>query len=83
MNRLETLSTHLVPEKISGKSPNDVVICSAVRTPLTKAKRGGLRNTPPEFMLSVALKAAYERAKVQPNQIQDIAVGNNLQTGAG
>ena len=47
MNRLETLKTHLVPEKIAGKNPDDVVICSAVRTPLTKAKRGGLKDTAP------------------------------------
>ena len=47
MNRLEGLKTHLVQEKISGKCPNDVVICSAVRTPLTKAKRGGLKDTAP------------------------------------
>ena len=34
-------------------------------------------------MLSVAIKAAYERAKLPPSKIQDIAVGNNLQPGAG
>ena len=34
-------------------------------------------------MLSVALKGAYERAKLEPSKIQDICVGNNLQTGAG
>jgi len=47
MHRLEGLKTHLVQEKISAKNPDDVVICSAVRTPLTKAKRGGLKNTAP------------------------------------
>ena len=34
-------------------------------------------------MLSVALRAAYERAKLDPKKIQDVVVGNNLQTGAG
>lgn len=47
MNRLESLSQQL----IGGKSPNDVVICSAVRTPLTKAKRGGLKDTQPDVLL--------------------------------
>ena len=83
MQRLEALQTHLVPHKIAGKNPDDVVICSAVRTPLTKAKRGGLKDTAPEYMLSVVLRAAYERAKLEPSKIQDIVVGNNLQTGAG
>ncbi len=47
MNRLESLSQQL----ISGKSPNDVVICAAVRTPLTKAKRGGLKDTQADVLL--------------------------------
>lgn len=34
-------------------------------------------------MLSVALRAAYERANLDPKKIQDVVVGNNLQTGAG
>jgi hypothetical protein len=29
------------------------------------------------------LRAACERAKVNPKDVQDIAVGNNLQPGAG
>jgi len=33
--------------------------------------------------LSYALRAACERAKVNPKDVQDIAVGNNLQPGAG
>ena len=56
MDRLAKLNTHLVPEKISGKSPNDVVICAAVRTPLTKAKRGGFKDTPPDVLLSAVFK---------------------------
>ena len=84
MNRLQGLKSHLVQEKISGgKCPNDVVICSAVRTPLTKAKKGGLKDTAPEYMLSIALRAAYERAKLVPSKVQDVTVGNNLQPGAG
>lgn len=34
-------------------------------------------------MLSVALRAACERAKINQKEVQDIAVGNNLQPGAG
>jgi len=34
-------------------------------------------------MLSSVLKAATERAKIDPRLIQDIAIGNNLQPGAG
>lgn len=34
-------------------------------------------------MLSCVLKAAVERAKLDPKLVQDIAVGNNLQPGGG
>ena len=47
MNRLEQLQQRLTHTPIAGKSADDVVICAAVRTPLTKAKRGGLKDTAP------------------------------------
>lgn len=83
MERLDRLQQRLTANKIASKNPNDVVICSAVRTPLTKAKKGGLKDTAPEFLLSVVLRAAAERAKLDPSKVQDIAVGNTLQPGAG
>ena len=57
MNRLNLLSSQIKSHS-SQKSPDDVVICSAVRTPITKAKKGLLKDTPPEVMLSFALKGA-------------------------
>lgn len=83
MQRLQNLELHLAPNSIGAKNPDDVVICSAVRTPLTKAKRGLLKDTAPEYLLSYALRAACERAKLDPKHVQDIAVGNNLQPGGG
>jgi acetyl-CoA acyltransferase 1 len=56
MQRLQNLSTILHKEDVSGKSADDVVICSAVRTPITKGKRGGLKDTAPEYLLSVVLR---------------------------
>jgi acetyl-CoA acyltransferase 1 len=47
MNRLQNLELHLVPKMVGVKNPDDVVICSAVRTPLTKAKKGLLKDTSP------------------------------------
>ena len=84
MNRLEQLSLQLAPQRIAGgKQPDDVVICSAVRTPLCKAKRGGLKDTMPDVMLKTVFEAAHQRAKIAPKHIQDICVGNNLMVGAG
>ena len=82
MNRLTNLSAQLTKTNVTSEA-DDVVICSAVRTPITKAKKGYLKDTSPEVMLSVALKGALDRAKLDPKLLQDIAIGNNLQPGAG
>lgn len=82
MQRLQHLSTHLQKENVTAID-DDVVICSAVRTPITKGKRGGLKDTAPEYLLSVVLREAAVRAKLKVEDVQDIAVGNNLQPGAG
>lgn len=50
---------------------------------MTKAKRGALKNTAPEVMLAAVLKEVVARSKVDPKLVDDIAVGNNLQSGAG
>ena len=83
MDRLANLNLQLTANKIAGKDANDVVICAAVRTPLTKAKRGGLKDTMPDILLKTVFEAAYQRGKIDPKKIQDICVGNNLMVGAG
>ncbi len=47
MNRLQNLEACLKPNYISSKNPDDIVICSAVRTPLCEAKRGSFKDTAP------------------------------------
>jgi hypothetical protein len=54
--RLQQFLSHLKPGSaplaaLSQKNPDDVVVTLAVRTPLTKAKKGGLRDTSLEHML--------------------------------
>jgi hypothetical protein len=39
MDRIVSLQDHLKRNPLT-KCPNDVVICAAVRTPLTRAKKG-------------------------------------------
>ncbi|CEG43435.1 3-ketoacyl-thiolase a [Plasmopara halstedii] len=65
-------------------TPNDdVVTVSALRTPMTKAHRGGFKDTTPDVLLSHVLKAVLKQAKVDPELVGDIVVGNVLQPGAG
>lgn len=85
-SRLQLISNHLSsnvsPTKIGVKSPNDVVIVAAVRTPLTKARKGGLRETCIEDMLSVVFQELLKRSKVDPKLIEDVIIGNCLTSTA-
>ena len=51
MDRLEQLVSQLTPgstkglEALQAKSPDDVVITMAIRSPMCKAKKGGLKDT--------------------------------------
>ena len=65
------------------KSGDDVVIVSMARTPMTKAKKGNLRDTACEVLLSTVLKAVVEESKIDASKIEDVCVGNVLAPGAG
>lgn len=53
---------------------DDVVIVAALRTPLTKAKRGGLKDTDAVDLLATVFKAVLERTRLPPADIGDIVV---------
>jgi len=53
----------------------EVAIVSAVRTPVGKANRGTLKDTRPDDLLGVALRAAVERGGVESSKIDDVIVG--------
>lgn len=54
----------------------DVVITSYVRTPFTRAKRGGLKDTRPDTMAAAVIKEAVARSKgLDPADIEDVAIG--------
>jgi acetyl-CoA acyltransferase len=55
-----------------------VAIVSAVRTPIGKAKRGEFKDTRPDDLLGVALKAAITRSGVNPEEIDDLVVGTAM-----
>lgn len=87
MERLASLANQLSNNSTStcplSKSDNDVVICAALRTPLTKANRGGLKDTSPETLVAHVIQAVINQSKVNPKDIQDICIGNVSQPGAG
>ena len=65
------------------KSPEDVVICAAFRTPLTKAGKGLLKDTAPEILLKHVFEALLKKTKIEPKKIEDVICGNVLQNGSG
>jgi acetyl-CoA acyltransferase 1 len=55
-----------------------------VRTPITRAKKGGLKDACPEDMLSTVLREVLSRSGgLDPALVEDVAVGNVLPPGGG
>jgi acetyl-CoA acyltransferase 1 len=68
---------------IGHASPEDVVICAAYRTPLSRAKKGELKETSPEILLKTVLEGLAEKTNLNKDLVEDMVVGNCLQPGAG
>src|SRR3569833_4196491 len=65
------------------RSPmTDAVIVSTARTPIGKAYRGALNATEGAPLLGHAIGEAVARAKIDPNEIEDVVKGAALQQGA-
>jgi len=59
--RLQGVLGHLKPTGVKAftqKNPDDIVVTCALRTPLTKAGKGGLKDTPFENVLISLMKAS-------------------------
>jgi acetyl-CoA C-acetyltransferase len=59
----------------------DVVIVSAVRTPIATAYKGSLIGVDAYELARVAISAAVERSGVDPAKIEDIGFGESMQGG--
>ncbi|KAL0571168.1 3-ketoacyl-CoA thiolase with broad chain length specificity [Marasmius crinis-equi] len=72
-----------VRSRILQQHDNDVVIVSVARSAITKAKKGGFKDTRPEEILMHVLKHVYASVKLDPKLIEDIIVGNVLPPSGG
>ncbi|POW09514.1 hypothetical protein PSTT_06707 [Puccinia striiformis] len=64
------------------KHDDDAVICAAVRTPITRAKKGGFKDMCLEDLLSAALSGVAEKAQLSDKSlVENVAVGNVLAPG--
>src|SRR3546814_18235450 len=60
----------------------EAVIVSTARTPIGKAYRGAFNNLEGPTMASHAVKAAMERAGLDPAEVDDVIMGAALQQGS-
>ncbi|KAI5306075.1 hypothetical protein KEM56_002301 [Ascosphaera pollenicola] len=65
-----------VVDSICQKKPDDVVITLALRTPLAKGFKGGLKDSELDYILYALLKEVLAKTTVKPEQIDDVVVGN-------
>ncbi|KAJ2285782.1 3-ketoacyl-CoA thiolase with broad chain length specificity, partial [Coemansia sp. RSA 2706] len=86
--RLGQVASHLGGSKaprtqVGVKSPDDVVIVKALRTPITRARKGGFKDTTSEYLLGTILRGVVETTKIDPALVEDICVGNVCPPGGG
>ncbi|GES59174.1 3-ketoacyl-CoA ketothiolase [Aspergillus terreus] len=79
--RLSSILSHLRGNSsgvsaITQKNPDDVVITLALRTPLTKAFKGGFKDTELDYMVYALLKELLAKSKIDPALIEDVCMGN-------
>ncbi|HZW48212.1 MAG TPA: acetyl-CoA C-acyltransferase [Microvirga sp.] len=60
----------------------EAVIVSTARTPVGKAYRGALNDTHGAALAGHAIKAAVERAGIEPGEVEDVVMGCAMQEGA-
>src|SRR3712207_6706213 len=59
----------------------EAVIVSTSRTPIGRAYKGAFNATPSPALASHAIKAAVERARIDPAEVDDVIMGAALQQG--
>ena len=75
---------HKTLPQILTKHHSDIVILSSLRTPLTRAKKGGLKDAYPEQLLHAVLRATLAaNPNLPPHKINDVCAGTVLQELSG
>ncbi|KAJ4986319.1 3-ketoacyl- thiolase b [Stagonosporopsis vannaccii] len=72
------MSFRAVGRSVLQKLPSDVVILSAVRSPITRAFKGGFKNAWPEDILRPVMREAVRRARIETDDVKDVLIGNVL-----
>lgn len=80
----EGIQTRLTSGSVSTgtKDPDDVVIVSALRTAIGKARKGSFKDTTPDTLLRGVLSATVERTGLKYEDVGDVCVGNVQMAGS-
>lgn len=73
---LKHITTGSAVSAITAKNADDIVITLALRTPLTKAKKGGFKDSSLDFLAYSLLKEVVAKSNLDPALIEDVAMGN-------
>ncbi|CRG89728.1 3-ketoacyl-CoA ketothiolase (Kat1), putative [Talaromyces islandicus] len=81
VERLSSIFNQLKPgsgavSAITQKNPDDVVVTLAIRTPMTKAVKGGFKDTGLDYIVYSVLKELVQRSNLDPALIEDVCLGN-------
>jgi len=90
MQRAQRIVSHLSGQQSqqagfvnnTSNSEDDIVICSALRTPIGRAKKGSFKDTHPSHLLRTVLEGVVAQAGIDPKEVNEITVGNVLAPGA-
>jgi acetyl-CoA C-acetyltransferase len=75
-------NTNITPTGGTMSKENEAVILSAARTPIGKFQ-GALSSIPAPKLGAVAVKAAVERAGIDPAEVEELLMGNVVAAGLG
>ncbi|KAJ5883691.1 3-ketoacyl-CoA thiolase peroxisomal [Penicillium subrubescens] len=80
-DRLSSILSHLKGTSsglsaITQKNPDDVVITLSLRTPLTKARKGGFKDAELDYIVYALLKETLAQSKIDPALVEDVCLGN-------
>jgi acetyl-CoA C-acetyltransferase len=76
------IANHEYPFRAGAVVRRQAVILSTARTPIGKAFRGALNNTQAQALGGHAIRAAIERAGVDPTAVDDVIMGAAMQVGS-
>lgn len=52
------------------------MITASLRTPLTKARKGGFKDSELDYIVYALLKETLEKSKIDPALVEDVCLGN-------